>query len=115
TVPATILVCGLVGLANGILIGFFRLRAFLTTLVTLIIVRAVVDMLLLKYAQAMSLSFVDSAAWDLIGMGYVLGMPFSFVLLIIVALVGHILITRSSIGWRAMAIGGSRRSAHNIG
>ncbi|EBU7498364.1 ABC transporter permease, partial [Salmonella enterica subsp. enterica serovar Typhi] len=36
-------------------------------------------------------------------------------LLIIVALVGHILITRSSIGWRAMAIGGSRRSAHNIG
>ncbi|EBW2250186.1 ABC transporter permease, partial [Salmonella enterica subsp. enterica serovar Enteritidis] len=42
TVPATILVCGLVGLANGILIGFFRLRAFLTTLVTLIIVRAVV-------------------------------------------------------------------------
>lgn len=115
TIPATILICGSVGLLNGILIGYFRLRAFLTTLVTLIIVRAVVDMLLLRYAQAMSLSFVDSAAWDFIGMGYVLGVPSSFALLVVIALIGHILITRSSLGWRAMAIGGSRRSAHNIG
>ena len=114
-IPATILVCGSVGLINGVLIGYLRLRAFLTTLVTLIIVRAVVDMLLLRYAQAMSLSFFDDPAWDFIGMGNVLGMPFSFALLIVVALVGHILITRSSFGWRAMAIGGSRRSAHNIG
>ena len=38
-IPATILVCSLVGLVNGVLVGYFRLRAFLTTLVTLIIVR----------------------------------------------------------------------------
>ncbi|MFT4151112.1 MAG: SMP-30/gluconolactonase/LRE family protein [Paracoccaceae bacterium] len=114
-IPATVLVCGGVGLVNGLLIGYLRLRAFLTTLVTLIIVRAIVDMLLLKYAQAMSMSFFSDAAWDLIGMGNVLGLPFSFFLLIVVAGIGHILITRSRPGWRAMAIGGSRRSAHNIG
>lgn len=114
-IPATILVCGAVGLVNGLLIGYLRLRAFLTTLVTLIIVRAIVDMLLLKYVQAMSMSFFSDPVWDLIGMGDVLGMPFAFVLLIVVSLIGHVLITRSRPGWRAMAIGGSRRSAHNIG
>lgn len=115
TVPAVILICGSVGLINGLLIGYLRLRAFLTTLVTLIIVRAIVDMLLLKYAQAMSMSFYESPAWDLMGLGGVFGLPFSFVVLIVVAGVGHILLTRSRPGWRIMAIGGSRRSAHNIG
>lgn len=114
-VPAVVLICGAVGLINGVLIGYLRLRAFLTTLVTLIIVRAVVDMLLMKYAQAMSLSFYDNPWWDLMGMGNILGLPFSFALLIVVALVGHVLMTRSRPGWRMMAIGGSRRSAHNIG
>lgn len=114
-VPAVILICGSVGLLNGILVGYLRLRAFLTTLVTLIIVRAVVDMLLLKYAQAMSMSFYQSDAWDLMGLGGFFGIPFSFCVLILVAIVGHILLTRSRPGWRLMAIGGSRRSAHNIG
>lgn len=114
-IPTVVLICGAVGLLNGYLIGFLRLRAFLTTLVTLIIVRAVVDMLLLKYAQAMSVSFYQSDVWDLIGLGGVAGVPSSFIILVIVALIGHILLTRSRPGWRMMAIGGSRRSAHNIG
>ena len=114
-ITTVILACGTVGLINGVLIGYLRLRAFLTTLVTLIIVRAIVDMLLLKYAQAMSMSFYESPFWDLMGLGGVGGLPFSFALLVVVALVGHVLLTRSRPGWRAMAIGGSRRSAHNIG
>lgn len=114
-IPVVILVCGAVGLLNGVLIGYFRLRAFLTTLVTLIIVRAIVDMLLLRYAQEMSVGFFESELWDLMGLGGIAGVPFSFVVLMVVALIGHIALTRSRPGWRAMAIGGSRRSAHNIG
>ncbi|MET3616132.1 ribose transport system permease protein [Rhizobium aquaticum] len=115
TIPAVVVISGAVGLLNGVLVGYLRLRAFLTTLVTLIIVRAVVDMLLLKYAQAMSTSFYDSTIWDLMGLGGFFGIPFSFCALVIVAIVGHVLLTRSRPGWRLMAIGGSRRSAHNIG
>jgi ribose transport system permease protein len=111
----TILVCGSVGLLNGVLIGYLRLRAFLTTLVTLIIVRAVVDMLAAALCAGDVAVFADSAAWDFIGMNNVFGMPVSFAVLVVVALIGHIVITRSRFGWRAMAIGGSRRSAHNIG
>ncbi|MGE3307399.1 MAG: ABC transporter permease, partial [Rhizobiaceae bacterium] len=66
-----------VGLVNGVLVGYMRLRAFLTTLVTLIIVRAVVDMLLLKYSVAIAAAFVDSDLWYYFGEGHVLGLPFS--------------------------------------
>lgn len=114
-IPAVVLICGGVGLLNGVLIGYLRLRAFLTTLVTLIIVRAVVDMLLLQYAQAMSVSFYQSDVWDMIGLGGVAGVPSSFVVLVVVSIIGHVLLTRSRPGWRALAIGGSRRSAHNMG
>ena len=113
--PAAIAVCGVVGLFNGILIGYLRLRAFLTTLVTLIIVRAIVDILLLKYAQAMSMGFVDDPLWDWLGAGSVFGLPTSFVVLLAVFVVAHVVFSRSGPGWRAMAVGGSRKSAHNIG
>ncbi len=110
-----VLICGSVGLVNGILVGYLRLRAFLTTLVTLIIVRAIVDLLLLEFAQDMSMSFYSSPLWDLMGLGSVWVFPFSFVVLAVIAIVAHITISRSGPGWRLQAIGGSRRSAHNMG
>lgn len=114
-VIGTIAACSLVGALNGALVGLLRLRAFLTTLVTLIIVRAVVDILLLSYAVQISSGFVDSDVWDFIGFGNVFGIPFSALLLAVAAIVGHFLLTRTRPGWRIMAVGGSRRSAHNSG
>ena len=114
-IPVVILACGTIGLFNGILVGYLKLRAFLTTLVTLIIVRAAVDLLLLKYAQPISMVFYDNEAWTYLGLGGPYGIPTSFCVFVVVALIGHVLLTRSSIGWRVMAIGGSRKSAHNIG
>ena len=114
-IPATVLACGLVGLINGILVGYLRLRAFLTTLVTLIVVRAIVDVLLLKYAQPISAALPDSDVWDFIGEGTVLNLPFSLVAYALVALALHLVLSRSRPGWRIMAVGGSRRSAHNVG
>ena len=111
----TLAACGLVGLLNGALVGLLRLRAFLTTLVTLIIVRAVVDMLLLKYAVDISGGVVDSDVWDFIGSGSVLSIPFSMILLAAAVIIGHVLLSRTRPGWRIMAVGGSRRSAHNSG
>lgn len=110
-----VLICGSVGLVNGLLVGYLRLRAFLTTLVTLIIVRAIVDLLLLRYAQDMSMSFYSSPLWDMMGLGGVWIFPFSFVVLAVVALVAHIAFSRSGPGWRLLAVGGSRRSAFNMG
>ena len=113
--PCVIAICSLVGLINGILIGYFRLRAFLTTLVTLITVRALVDVLLLKFAVQISASFYDSATWDFMGQKNVLGIPVSLCVLIVVAVVLHFVLSRSRLGWHIMAVGGSRRSAFNTG
>lgn len=115
-VIAATLACGAcVGLVNGLLVGYLRLRAFLTTLVTLIIVRAVVDMLLLAYSVDIAAAFVDDDAWYFLGEGSILGLPFSVVVAGIVALVLHLVLSRARLGWHILAIGGSRRSAHNVG
>lgn len=114
-VPVVLLICATVGLVNGVLIGYLRLRAFLTTLVTLIIVRAVVDMLLLKYAVEIATNIPESRAWDYIGSGSISGLPVSFCLAAIFAIVAHVFLSRTRPGWHIMAIGGSRKSAYNVG
>jgi len=114
-VAATLASGAAVGLVNGLLVGYLRLRAFLTTLVTLIIVRALVDMLLLKYSVAIAAAFVDSDAWYYFGEGSVLGVPLSVVVAVVVAVAAHLVLSRTRAGWHVLAVGGSRRSAHNVG
>ncbi len=114
-VPATLACGAAVGLINGLLVGYLRLRAFLTTLVTLIIVRAVVDMLLLKYSVAIAAAFVDSDVWFFFGEGSIAGLPFSVAVTLVIAIAAHLILSRSRIGWHVLATGGSRRSAHNVG
>ena len=114
-IVATLAVAALFGLINGLLIGYLRLRAFLTTLVMLTLTRAIVDYLLQIYSVQIASSDVDSSLWDFVGAGSILGVPLSFVVLIVVALAAHIVLTRLRIGWRIMAVGGSRRSSYNAG
>ena len=78
--------------------------------------RAVVDMLLLKYSVAIAAGFVDSDALVLPRRGLRARHPVqrrrrdrrS-------RIVAHLVLTRSRAGWHVLAIGGSRRSAHNVG
>ena len=116
--PAVVvtLLCGAVlGAVNGVLIGYFRLRAFLTTLITLIIYRALYDLLTADYATAIAGGLPDSQAWDFIGNGDWLGVPTVVYVYAAVAIFGHIFLTRLRPGWHITAIGGSRRSAYNTG
>lgn len=115
TVVVTVGLGGLVGLINGLLIGYLRLRAFLTTLVMLTLIRAIVTYLLQVYQVQIASSDVDSDLWDFVGTGSVASLPLSFAVLIVVAIVAHIVMTRLRVGWRIMAVGGSRRSAYNAG
>src|SRR6185312_6975847 len=106
---SVIVVNGLVGLMNGILVGYLRLRAFLTTLVTLIMIRAVVDILLLQFSVQISGASVDSSLWEYLGDGAMLGLPVSFAVALVIAAVAHVFLSRSRLGWHVTAIGGSRR------
>jgi ribose transport system permease protein len=105
----------LLGAINGYLVGYMRLRAFLTTLVTLIIGRAIFDILIVDYGTAIQSSFVSSDIWDFIGDGTVYGFSVAVLTAIVVAVLAHIALTRSRPGWHILAVGGSRRSAFNSG
>ena len=59
SVVATLGVGALAGLVNGLLIGFLRLRAFLTTLVILTLIRAIVEFLLQIYSVRIASSDVE--------------------------------------------------------
>ena len=59
--------------------------------------------------------FADSDVWYYFGEGTLLGVPFSVVVTVMLALVAHLVLTRTRAGWHVLAVGGSRRSAHNVG
>ena len=108
--------CGaLLGAVNGLLIGYLRLRAFITTLITLIIYRSAYDLLLVDYSNKIAAAFPDIPSWNFIGGGSVLGIPSVALVYIVVAIFGHVFLTRLRPGWHITAIGGSRRSAYNSG
>ena len=100
---------------NGILIGYLGLRAFLCTLVMLIIIRGVYDIFLVEFGEDIQLAYVDSPTWDFIGDGSLGMVPVSFIAAIAVLAIAHLFLTRSRFGWHVNAVGGSRRSAYNVG
>jgi ribose transport system permease protein len=112
---AAILTGMVFGAINGYLIGYLRLRAFLTTLVTLVIGRALYDILIINFAAQVQQSDISSDIWDFIGDGRVLGLSISVIAAVVIAAVAHVALTRSRPGWHILAVGGSRRSAHNSG
>lgn len=114
-VAGTLVFGALLGAINGVLVGYLRLRAFLTTLITLIIFRSAYEILSLQYSVAIAGNLPDSAAWEFLGNGTFAGLPTVAWAYAAVAIAGHVMLTRLRIGWHIMAIGGSRRSAYNAG
>ncbi len=111
----TVGVGALCGAVNGLLIGYMRLRAFLTTLVTLIMFRSVYEIIMPNFATKIVMGLPDSFIWNEMGLGSLGGLPYAVYLAAIIAIVWHILLSRSRPGWQMAAVGGSRRSAFNAG
>lgn len=103
------------GSVNGILIGYLRMRAFLTTMVTLIVFKALHDLINVKIAVPISSNFPTSPVWDTMGFGSVLSVPTVVWVFAVVAFFCHVFLTRLRPGWWVLAVGGNRRSAYNVG
>lgn len=114
-VAGTMIVGGALGAFNGILIGYLRLRAFLTTLISLTIFRAIYDILILNFGNQITDIFPDDVIWNYIAFANIFGFGFSVWLCLGFAIACHILLTRLRPGWHILAIGGARRAAHNAG
>lgn len=113
---ALTLACGaLLGAVNGVLIGYLRMRAFLTTMVTLIVYKAAFDLLAYRWAVPISSVIPTSEAWDFVGSGTFLWLPTGAWVFAVLGISSHVFLTRLRAGWHVMAVGGNRRSAYNSG
>ena len=70
---------------------------------------------MVHFAAQVQTSSVTSEIWDFIGDGRILGLSISVIAAIVIAVLAHIALTRSRPGLHMLAVGGSRRSAHNSG
>ena len=84
----------LVGALNGALIAYGKTRPFLTTLVTLIVLRALYNKLTAAHTEELASVSSDSPVWDFLGAGTLLGVPANVCALLLVAVVAHFFLTR---------------------
>jgi ribose/xylose/arabinose/galactoside ABC-type transport system permease subunit len=100
----------LLGAFNGILVSKVKIPAFIATLATFYIFRA------LAYIITGGDPVSYSAAWFIwIGNGKILGIPFSFILMIVLAFFAHLILRRTRIGRTVVAIGNSPEASRISG
>jgi ribose/xylose/arabinose/galactoside ABC-type transport system permease subunit/sugar lactone lactonase YvrE len=112
---STLAVGAVCGAINGAMVGYVKMRAFLTTLVTLIIYRSIFDLIFPQFSTAIVTHQPDSPMLDYVGSGAVLGVPVSFIATAVIVIALHVVLSRTRYGWRLLAVGGARRSAFNAG
>jgi ribose/xylose/arabinose/galactoside ABC-type transport system permease subunit len=100
----------LLGAFNGILVSKVKIPAFIATLATFYIFRA------LAYIITGGDPVSYSAAWFIwIGNGKIFGIPFSFILMIVLAFFAHLILRRTWIGRTVVAIGNSPEASRISG
>ena len=102
------------GAVNGILISRLNTRAFITTLITLLAYRAVVQWTQARYAIDL-VQVRSDPLWSFVGKGTILGIRTSVWLFLTVLAVSWVFLTRSRWGWWLTATGADRRSARRNG
>ena len=109
-IPVVLLLGALLGAFNGLLVSKVRIPAFITTLATFYIFRA------LAYIITGGDPVTYNAAWFIwLGNGSILGIPFSFLLMIVLAIVAHLILRRTQIGRSVVALGNSPEAARISG
>lgn len=103
------------GAINGALVAYVKTRPFLTTLVTLIVLRALYNKLTAAHTDELASVASDSAVWDFLGAGTILGLPTNMAALLVVAITAHFFLTRVRPGVHIMAVGSSRKAARHAG
>jgi len=105
-----LLVGTLAGVINGILIAYGNVVAFMTTLAMLIAARGLAEVLSGKRTQILSVRGFT----EVLGSSP-LGIPMIVWVFVVVAVLGWILLNRTTFGRRTVAIGGNREAARLAG
>jgi ribose transport system permease protein len=98
------------GLVNGIVIAFGRIAPFIATLAMLAAARGLAEIIANRRTQIVQ----DRDFIDFFG-GRVLGLPVLVLIFAIVAVIGWILLNRTTFGRRTLAVGGNPEAARLAG
>ncbi|HEY3549009.1 MAG TPA: ABC transporter permease [Propionicimonas sp.] len=112
-VLATVIVCGAVGLLNGMLVGFARMAPFIVTLASLFGVRGLVYQL--TAAGSKTYSVESGSAFARLGTGTFLTIGLPVFIAIALYLVFHVVLERTRFGLTTFAIGGGEDAAVLMG
>jgi len=106
-----LLVCGLIGFGNGLLIAKAKMAPFIVTLAGLLGIRG----LALAFANEKPIGIDGKSPFDWFGQGQLLGVSVPVIFVIIAFAVGGLILARTSYGRVIFAIGGSEESARLMG
>jgi len=110
---ATIVVCGAVGLMNGVLIGFAGMAPFIVTLASLFGIRGLVYQL--TNAGATTYSVPGDSGFAFLGNGTLLSFGIPIFITAALYIVFHVVLERSRTGLTTFAIGGGEDAAVLMG
>ncbi len=98
------------GLLNGVLISLFRLPPFIVTLGMMSVARGGA----MVYSGGMSYSITQNA-FRQISDGSILGIPTPGILIIVIAVMAHIILTKTKLGYYVFAVGGNEEASRLSG
>ncbi len=106
-----ILACGLVGLANGLVITAFAVPSFIVTLGMMRIARGLAS----EWAQGESIYQIPGEFTELARGNMVAGIPNAVLLMAILYVVAHVLMSQTTLGRYIYAVGGNAEAARLSG
>ncbi len=109
-VLAGLLIGAVVGLVNGLVVAYLRVPAFVATLATLGIVRGAA----LLYTNGSSIR-IENRAFGALTTGRVLGVPYPFLLALVLLGLAYLVLERTPFGRHVCAVGGRPEAAVDSG
>jgi erythritol transport system permease protein len=112
-VVLTLVLGGLIGAVNGVLVAFFRVPAFVATLGVMYVARGIglLQTNGLTYNNLAGKPELGNTGFDWLGFNRIEGVPISVIVLVVLAVVFAVTLTRSAFGRWLYATGGNARAA----
>ncbi|MDA0589492.1 MAG: ABC transporter permease [Planctomycetota bacterium] len=117
-------VCLLCGVFNGVMVTYFRVPAFVVTLGIMMVARGVALIIAVQYQSSLlgggtkgtpEAVKVEAIAWPWLGNGSILGVPNPILLMLVLYILAHLVMTRTSFGRYVYAVGGNPEAARLSG
>lgn len=103
---------GILGMINGLVITKGNVAPFIATLASMTIYRG----LTLVYTNGNPITgFGDSYAFQFLGRGYLLGIPFPVVIMLVVFAILYVILHKTTFGRKTYSVGGNETAAYIAG